>query len=124
MSEVQEKLYRKIINANRKDICNEESKTGLTGTALTLVTSLKKLCNHPHLIYDKVMAQEPGFQECRDLYPEQYSKKPLDPVFSGKMRVLDLLLAVTRQDTKDKFVVVSNYTQTIDAIAEVSSSNN
>ncbi|CAD5206385.1 unnamed protein product [Bursaphelenchus okinawaensis] len=119
MTKFQEKLYKQIISGKGKDVCNDASKNGLTGTALALVTSLKKLCNHPHLIYDKVIQGEVGFQGCKEIYPDHYLKRPLDPVFSGKMRILDLLLAVTRHDTNDKFVVVSNYTQTIDAIAEL-----
>lgn len=43
----------------------------------------------------------------------------MDPSFSGKMRVLDYLLAVTKKTTDDKFVLVSNYTETLDVFAEV-----
>lgn len=34
--------------------------------------------------------------------------------FTGKMSVLDCILAVTRATTDDKVVLVSNYTQTLD----------
>lgn len=44
----------------------------------------------------------------------------MDPSFSGKMKVLDYLLAVTKQTTDDKFVLVSNYTETLDVFVEVS----
>ncbi|XP_042613373.1 DNA repair and recombination protein RAD54-like [Cyprinus carpio] len=35
-------------------------------------------------------------------------------LFSGKMLVLDYILAMTRTTTSDKVVLVSNYTQTLD----------
>lgn len=34
--------------------------------------------------------------------------------FSGKMLVLDYILAITKTTTDDKVVLVSNYTQTLD----------
>lgn len=56
---------------------------------------------------------------CLELYPPGFNAKTLDPFLSGKMKVLDYLLAITRQTTTDKFVLVSNYTQTMDAFMEV-----
>lgn len=35
------------------------------------------------------------------------------------MKILDYLLAATRKNTKDKFVLISNYTQTMDAFVEL-----
>lgn len=52
------------------------------------------------------------------MFPTGFFGK-FEPTFSGKMKVLDYLLAVTRAKTKDKFVLVSNYTQTIDSFVEV-----
>ncbi|VDK48092.1 unnamed protein product [Gongylonema pulchrum] len=51
------------------------------------------------------------------MFPTGFNGK-FEPAFSGKMKVLDYLLAVTRATTKDKFVLVSNYTQTIDSFVE------
>lgn len=42
-----------------------------------------------------------------------------DPVWSGKMKVLDYLLAYSRRTCDDRFVLVSNYTQTMDAFEQV-----
>lgn len=53
------------------------------------------------------------------MFPGEFGRK-FEPAFSGKMKVLDYLLAATRATTNDKFVLVSNYTQTIDAFVEVS----
>jgi DNA repair and recombination RAD54-like protein len=58
---------------------------------------------------------------CAEIYPPSFNENNLDPSFSGKMKVLDYLLAITRKTTKDKFVLVSNYTETLNAFVEVSS---
>ncbi|KAH7697242.1 RAD54 DNA repair protein [Aphelenchoides avenae] len=123
LTELQETIYRKIIKGKSKELTMEEREknkaSGLSGTALSFITNLKKLCNHPQLIYEKCANREPGFQGCQELYPPSFNSKTLDPQFSGKMRVLDYILAVTRKTTNDKFVLVSNYTQTMDAFAEL-----
>lgn len=64
MTQLQEDLYRKIIKHKSKEIVNETvtKGTGLNGTALSFITNLKKLCNHPQLIYDMCKEEEPGFQ--------------------------------------------------------------
>uniref|UniRef100_A0A915PXS3 DNA repair and recombination protein RAD54-like n=1 Tax=Setaria digitata TaxID=48799 RepID=A0A915PXS3_9BILA len=90
----------------------------ITGTALSFITNLKKLCNHPQLILDKCQKKEEGFESCLELFPNGFGGK-FEPAFSGKMKVLDYLLAATRATTNDKFVLVSNYTQTIDAFVEL-----
>lgn len=53
------------------------------------------------------------------LYPSNFGSKTMDPQYSGKMKVLDYILALTRKTTTDRFVLVSNYTQTMDAFVEV-----
>ena len=41
------------------------------------------------------------------------------PELSGKMKVLDGLLSTLRFTTKDRIVLVSNYTQTLDMFADL-----
>lgn len=53
------------------------------------------------------------------MYPSGFNHRKFDAAFSGKMKVLDFILAVARKTTDDKFVLVSNYTQTIDSFEEV-----
>lgn len=83
-------------------------------SSLSSITSLKKLCNHPALIYNKSVEEEDGFEGALDVFPPGYSTKALEPQLSGKMLVLDYILAVTRSRSSDKVVLVSNYTQTLD----------
>ncbi|OBS19184.1 hypothetical protein FPOA_10908 [Fusarium poae] len=60
----------------------------------------------------------PGSEKC---YPDDYVPKEargrdreVKSWYSGKMAVLDRMLARIRQDTNDKIVLISNYTSTLD----------
>ncbi|KAM3620036.1 uncharacterized protein V6R79_017352 [Siganus canaliculatus] len=88
-------------------------------SSLSSITSLKKLCNHPALIYDKCVQGEEGFEGALDLFPPGYCTKAVEPQLSGKMLVLDYILAVTRSTTDDKVVLISNYTQTLDVFEKL-----
>ncbi|KAK8091777.1 recombinational repair protein [Apiospora hydei] len=83
---------------------------------LKAIGILKKLCNHPDLL--NLSEDLPG---CEKHWPEDYVPKEargrdreVKPWYSGKMQVLDRMLARIRQDTNDKIVLISNYTQTLD----------
>ncbi|KAI9838229.1 MAG: DNA-dependent ATPase protein rad54 [Thelocarpon superellum] len=83
---------------------------------LKAIGMLKKLCNHPDLL--DLPDDLPG---CEKFYPEDYVPKDargrdrdVKSWYSGKMMVLDRMLARIRQDTNDKIVLISNYTQTLD----------
>ena len=83
---------------------------------LKAINILKKLCNHPDLL--NLTEDLPGSEGC---YPDDYVPKEsrgrdreVKSWYSGKMQVLDRMLARIRQDTNDKIVLISNYTQTLD----------
>lgn len=83
---------------------------------LKAINLLKKLCNHPDLL--NLQEDLPGSEKC---FPEDYVPKEargrdreVKPWYSGKMQVLDRMLARIRQDTNDKIVLISNYTSTLD----------
>ncbi|RMZ81328.1 hypothetical protein DV738_g2303, partial [Chaetothyriales sp. CBS 135597] len=85
---------------------------------LKAIGILKKLCNHPDLL--DLESDLPGSEKC---WPEDYSPKgsrgrdrDVKCWWSGKFMVLERMLARIRQDTNDKIVLISNYTQTLDVL--------
>lgn len=100
-------------------IASPEIKSLLRGKGsqpLKAIGLLKKLCNHPDLL--NLPEDLPGSE---DFFPEDFVPKEargrdrdVKAWYSGKMQVLDRMLARIRQDTNDKIVLISNYTQTLD----------
>ncbi|KAK3384817.1 P-loop containing nucleoside triphosphate hydrolase protein [Podospora didyma] len=89
---------------------------GKASQPLKAINILKKLCNHPDLL--DLSADLPG---CEDRFPEDYVPKEsrgrdreVKPWYSGKMQVLDRMLAKIRAESNDKIVLISNYTSTLD----------
>uniref|UniRef100_A0A0N5A1F5 DNA repair and recombination protein RAD54-like n=1 Tax=Parastrongyloides trichosuri TaxID=131310 RepID=A0A0N5A1F5_PARTI len=118
LTQLQETLYKQLISTKKVDITKKSGpEGGITGQAFTFITSLKKLCNHPQLIYNRVAKNEPGFENC--VFPSGFSNAKLDPKWSGKMWILDYLLAFTKKETDDKFVLISNYTETLDTFVQL-----
>ncbi|KAL8813668.1 MAG: hypothetical protein Q9200_000085 [Gallowayella weberi] len=83
---------------------------------LKAIGMLKKLCNHPDLL--DLPTDLPGSEQ---YFPDDYVQKEargrdrdVKTWYSGKMQVLDRMLARIRQDTNDKIVLISNFTQTLD----------
>lgn len=89
---------------------------------LKAIGLLKKLCNHPDLL--TLPDDLPG---CEQFFPEDYTPpdargsrdRQVKTWYSGKMVVLDRMLARIRQDTNDKIVLISNFTQTLDVFEKL-----
>ncbi|KAF1979898.1 helicase swr1 [Bimuria novae-zelandiae CBS 107.79] len=86
---------------------------------LKAIGMLKKLCNHPDLL--DLPTDLPG---CENFLPDDFVPKDargrdrdVKVWYSGKMLVLDRMLASIRASTNDKIVLISNYTQTLDVFA-------
>jgi DNA repair and recombination protein RAD54 and RAD54-like protein len=120
--------YEHVVFCNlapfQKDLYNHfiqspEIKSLLRGKGsqpLKAIGLLKKLCNHPDLL--DLPTDLPGSEE---FFPDDFVPKDargrdrdVKAWYSGKMQVLDRMLARIRQDTNDKIVLISNYTQTLD----------
>lgn len=121
----QEHLYKFFINSKRMQKTIEETgeKKGKGGGQSTLqaITFLKKLCNHPQLVYEMCAKGEDDFGDLLQFFPEGFSKslRNFEPLWSGKMRLLDNILANIKRTTDDRVVLISNYTQTIDLFARL-----
>ncbi|RDW65876.1 DNA-dependent ATPase RAD54 [Aspergillus mulundensis] len=117
LSQFQLDLYKHFIDS-------PEIKSLLRGKGsqpLKAIGLLKKLCNHPDLL--NLSIDLPG---CEHAFPDDYvaveargRDRDVRPWYSGKMMVLDRMLARIRQDTNDKIVLISNYTQTLDVFEKL-----
>ena len=127
LTPLQQNLYTAICQS--KDVMRM-CKTGkATKMVLSNITALKKLCNHPKLIHDAIRAAASagnsgeasmaGLEDCIPLFPEEYSQgrsmqnNPMSH-HSGKMAVLERMLHILYHEKKERIVLISNYTQTLD----------
>ncbi|XP_039015283.1 LOW QUALITY PROTEIN: protein CHROMATIN REMODELING 25-like [Hibiscus syriacus] len=129
LTPLQAELYNHFIHSKnvKRAITEETKKTKI----LAYITALKKLCNHPKLIYDTIKSGSPGttgFEDCMRFFPpEMFSGRSGSWTggdgawveLSGKMHVLAGLLAHLHQRTDDRIVLVSNYTQTLDLFTQL-----
>ncbi|KAF2495684.1 helicase swr1 [Lophium mytilinum] len=130
--------YEHVVFCNlapfQKDLYNYFIKTpeiqsllrGKGSQPLKAIGMLKKLCNHPDLL--DLPNDLPG---CEDIFPDDFVQRDargrdrdVKVWYSGKMLVLDRMLARIRADTNDKIVLISNYTQTLDVFAQLCRARN
>lgn len=109
MSQLQSTLYQRIVQSKlsalqQLNVKNKES-------SLATILLLRKLCNYPGLIYK--YCQKEGLN---DEFPEDYKHERVQPELSGKLLVMEYILAITKATSNDKVVVVSNYTNMLDQI--------
>jgi DNA repair and recombination RAD54-like protein len=130
MTKLQEDLYKHFLHSK---VAKQLLNAGKSSTrVLSAITALKKLCNHPKLIYDVVNSMQKdtvpdGFEDCGKFFPPgvfdngRVGRGGMAlgwENFSGKMAVLSRLLSNLRP-TGDRIVLVSNYTQTLDLFVQL-----
>eukprot|EP00099_Drosophila_melanogaster_P013779 NP_476661.1 okra [Drosophila melanogaster] len=119
LTAIQLELYTNFLKSDqvRRSLADCNEKASLT--ALADITTLKKICSHPDLIYEKLTAREKGFENSQNVLPSNYKPKDLNPELSGKFMLLDFMLAAIRAEGNDKVVLISNYTQTLDLFEQL-----
>ncbi|KTW27723.1 hypothetical protein T552_02163 [Pneumocystis carinii B80] len=117
LSPFQKELYQKFISSCE---INNLIK-GIESGPLKAIDFLKKLCNHPSLLDLKE-----DMKEYEHYFPKDFISKNArgksDDIrieYSGKMMLLDRMLAKIRKDTNDKIVLISNYTQTLNLLEKL-----
>ena len=76
----------------------------MSSSSLAAITTLKKLVNHPDLIHEHCKQGKEGFENALQFYPQSYdpTRGRLNPAMSGKLSILDCLLAFVKGSTTDK----------------------
>ncbi|GBG85531.1 hypothetical protein CBR_g40169 [Chara braunii] len=122
------------------------SSSGTSGNPLQAIGILRKLCNHPDLLRSVGRSKDVGGDECNSAQEQAAQSNSSElhariescfasagrsaeedvSVFSGKLACLKMVLesiyTSAENGSRDRIVVVSNYTQTLDIIQSVCSS--
>ena len=71
LTPLQQAIYQSFVNSDtiRRSLKNTDEK--MTSSSLAAITSLKKLVNHPDLIYEKCKEGADGFENALQCYPTQ-----------------------------------------------------
>ncbi|XP_074242954.1 DNA repair and recombination protein RAD54B isoform X3 [Saimiri boliviensis] len=126
---LQIELYRKLLNSQVVRFCLQ----GLLENSphLICIGALKKLCNHPCLLFNSIKEKECSstcdkneekslYKGLLSVFPADYNPLLFTEKESGKLQVLSKLLAVIHElRPTERVVLVSNYTQTLNILQEV-----
>ncbi|XP_041962952.1 DNA repair and recombination protein RAD54B isoform X1 [Alosa sapidissima] len=123
---LQSSLYAQLLSTQAVRSCLRGSATHLSTNSphFACISALKKLCNHPGLLYNTMKKDSTEGSVCEglsaELFPAAYSSGTFGTDESGKLLVLcDLLAAVQHYNPTDRVVLVSNYTQTLDLLQDL-----
>lgn len=110
------------------------AKAQVSAKVLSAITSLRKLLGHPKLVYDELCSssadkgRQGGFADAAEFFEPGVlddGRRGRGGMaigwerLSGKLALLADMLRVLYDQTHDRIVIVSNYTQTLDLIAQV-----
>nr|XP_033789597.1 DNA repair and recombination protein RAD54B isoform X2 [Geotrypetes seraphini] len=126
---LQLELYQKLLNSRAVKSCLQ----GIieNSSHLVCIGALKKLCNHPSLLYKAIkenkdtaifdeFANSSLYEGLMDSFPPDYNSIPFKETDSGKLQVLVKLLAgIQMFNPSERVVLVSNYTQTLNLLQEM-----
>ncbi|XP_036193608.1 DNA repair and recombination protein RAD54B isoform X1 [Myotis myotis] len=126
---LQLELYQKLLNSQAVRFCLQGSLEN--SPHLICIGALKKLCNHPCLLFNSIKEKECSstwdeneesslYEGLINVFPADYNPLMFTEKESGKLQVLTKLLAVIHElRPTERVVLVSNYTQTLNILQEV-----
>uniref|UniRef100_A0A8C9EK16 RAD54 homolog B n=1 Tax=Pavo cristatus TaxID=9049 RepID=A0A8C9EK16_PAVCR len=125
---LQLELYRKLLSSRVISSCLQGRLEN--SPHLICIGALKKLCNHPCLLFKAVKekscdpksdehVESSLYEGLTDVFPQDYTSDTFSETDSGKLQVLVKLLAAIRElGSSERVVLVSNYTQTLNVLQE------
>ncbi|XP_048364013.1 DNA repair and recombination protein RAD54B isoform X2 [Sphaerodactylus townsendi] len=126
---LQHELYLRLLRSQMVRSCLQGSLEN--SPHLICIGALKKLCNHPQLLF-KTMKEKEGNLNCDEqeklnlcegllnVFSQEYTPASFLESDSGKLQVLTQLLAnIHEHSPSERVVVVSNYTQMLNVLQEV-----
>lgn len=126
---LQIKLYQKLLSSQAVRFCLQGSLE--SSPHLICIGALKKLCNHPCLLFNSIKEKECSstwneneekslYEGLASVFPADYDPLVFAEEESGKLQVLAKLLAAIHElRPTERVVLVSNYTQTLNILQEV-----
>ncbi|VDI75014.1 DNA repair and recombination protein RAD54B [Mytilus galloprovincialis] len=121
---LQLRLYSHLLSSRMIRSCLMGKMAG--APHLICIGALKKLCNHPSLLFLKAqeadecvddLDQDSVYSGLSSLYPDGFLPDNNDPEHSSKLKVLNSLLNDLHQHSpKENIVLVSNHTKTLDIL--------
>ncbi|XP_076344572.1 DNA repair and recombination protein RAD54B-like [Tachypleus tridentatus] len=128
-TELQLALYQQILTSRVLQRCLSLRGGAEDPSHLVCISALRKLCNHPHLLYKRakeILSVRTVEGEEESLYQHVLSEFPSDfeqctfEENSGKLRVLSrLMFSLNSMGSKEKIVLVSCFTKTLDVLQQM-----
>ncbi|KAK3815724.1 MAG: SNF2 family N-terminal domain-containing protein [Linnemannia elongata] len=119
-SMLQRAIYRHMLDSPFLKSC-----LSMDGTRhLGCIIALRKLCNSPRLVLD-FSEQEDGaeatglYSGIRSMVQQNHADCPDSSWIGGKLSFVDSLLQSLRENTSERVVLVSNFTQTLDILQDM-----
>ncbi|CAG9324533.1 unnamed protein product [Blepharisma stoltei] len=118
LSELQTQIYQAYIQSK---FTTEVVENVDAGNALNIITSLRKISNHPDLIYNH-QPKSPNLFEAwtvaMNLFPQDYENDTERCKHSSKMMLFDFLVKKSIE-IGDKVILASNFNKTLDLYEEL-----
>ncbi|KAF9126732.1 helicase [Mortierella sp. 14UC] len=119
-SMLQRAVYRHMIDSPFLKSC-----LSMDGSRhLSCIIALRKLCNSPRLIQDSVEQEDDVdakglYSGIKAMIQQNYVDCPNSAWTGGKLSFVDSLLQSLRENTTERVVLVSNFTQTLDILQDM-----